>query len=92
MSDVAVRKLVQVLERGRNEARFEGNYVAGAQDLDSTMAAGAKRRSAPRAVPWSGGVGTGGQHGSRSPECQYGNAKARKELRRAQPVCPAHRV
>ena len=36
--------------------------------------------------------GTGGQHGSRSPECQYGNAKARKELRRAQPVCPAHWV
>ena len=37
MSLDVVQKLVQVLERGRNEARFEGNYVAGARDLETVL-------------------------------------------------------
>lgn len=37
MSTDVVKKLIQVLERGRNEARFEGNYVAGARDLETVL-------------------------------------------------------
>ena len=36
-TDVAIQKMVSLLERGRNRARYEGNYTVAAQELDNVL-------------------------------------------------------